>query len=585
MRGGGEHAPRTLDWAQACLANHMTGWDVCGWRDRPANGLGESGGSVGNVMDLALSNSCHPGHARISFRFCALRLAQHVFLVGLEMRSGTLGHAELANAGQCACLLDRRLSRWRCSFASSCSRDSFGTVRTLRNAMSSRSAGVPPSGRLCAGGVFISAHVIPPPSILSAARMSERNGVCLEVSSVPVDKGSEGCPRSLLQWSMFQITSPSGRRESTRHPARGDFVPHRPRVGYHPLANRRSVTYTSLSMARAQRKEQIEALERLRKRRVVVYITGDRQPNLGTQIAGDVFPMIYDLLSRIGRVPELDLFIYSTGGITMVAWGLINLLREFSASLSVLVPFRALSTATLIALGANEIVMSRLGQLSPVDPSVNTPFNPPAPQQPGASLQGFLPVSVEDVRGFLDLARDEAKLKDEQIIAGVFSQLATDVRPLALGNVHRAKEQIKMLTEQLLLLHIPEVDKNRVGPIVETFTRRLFSHDYLIGRQEAKRIIGPEVVDAPQQVEAAMMDLYSSYAKDLELSTIYNPEGALGKDTQKVVSFQRAYIESTDGCYAFKTVQEIGRIQVQQMPPVFGINVRLIQEGWTAEDC
>jgi len=157
---------------------------------------------------------------------------------------------------------------------------------------------------------------------------------------------------------------------------------------------------------------------------------------LGTQIAADVFPLIYGLLSKMGHTPTLDLFIYSTGGQTMVAWGLLNLLREFADSLSVLVPFRALSTATLIALGANEIVMSRLGQLSPVDPSVNTPFNPPAPQQLGGPPQGaFLPVSVEDVRGFLDLARDEAKIKDESLIADVFSRLAADVRPLALARL------------------------------------------------------------------------------------------------------------------------------------------------------
>jgi hypothetical protein len=337
-------------------------------------------------------------------------------------------------------------------------------------------------------------------------------------------------------------------------------------------------------MARAQRKQQIEELERLRGRRLVAYVTGDRPPNLGTQIAGDVFPLMHSLLSKMGHVPALDLFIYSTGGYTMVAWGLINLLREFADSLSVLVPFRALSTATLIALGADEIIMSSLGQLSPVDPSVNTPFNPPIPQQPGVPpQQGFLPVSVEDVRGFLDLARDEAKLNDEQVIAGVFSQLATDVRPLALGNVHRAKEQIKMLTEKLLRLHIPESSSDRIAPIIKMFTRELFSHDYLISRKEAKSIIGPEVVDVPQQVEDAMMGLYNAYAADLELNTIYNAEGALGKEQQKTVTLRRAYIESSDGCHVYRTVQEIKRVQTQQTPPVFGVNVRAIEEGWMPE--
>jgi hypothetical protein len=239
-------------------------------------------------------------------------------------------------------------------------------------------------------------------------------------------------------------------------------------------------------------------------------------------------------------------------------------------------------------LGANEIVMSRLGQLSPVDPSVNTPFNPPAPQQPGVP-QGFLPVSVEDVRGFLDLARSETegKLQGEEAMADVFSRLATDVRPMALGNVYRAKEQIKMLTEKLLKLHIPLDGHNRIGPIVETFTRRLFSHDYLIGRKEAKEVIGPEVVDASPAIETAMMALYKSYAADMELNTIFNPDGALGQDNNKVLSFRRAYLESKDGCYVYKTTQHLQRIQVQPgpgMPPVFAMNTRQVGDGWERED-
>lgn len=331
-------------------------------------------------------------------------------------------------------------------------------------------------------------------------------------------------------------------------------------------------------MPRGQRKQQIAELERIRGRRVIAYVTGDRQPNLGAQIAPDVFPLVHNLLSTAARAPNLDLFIYSTGGMTMAAWGLMNILREFADSLSVLVPFRALSTATLIALGANEIVMSRLGQLSPVDPSVNTPFNPPA-MQPGT----FLPVSVEDVRGFLDLAREEAGLNDTQSLAGVFSLLAGDVKPLALGNVYRAKEQIKLLTEKLLRLHIPDSEKERIGPIVETFTRKLFSHDYLIGRQEAKNILGPEVVDASPEVEKAMMDLYDSYAGDLELNATFVHEGVLGKDNHKVVTAKRAYVESSDKAYVFRTIIELQRIQTQPTPPVFGINIAVIEEGWIPE--
>jgi Serine dehydrogenase proteinase len=336
-------------------------------------------------------------------------------------------------------------------------------------------------------------------------------------------------------------------------------------------------------MSRAGRKGLIANLERLRERRVIAYVTGDRPPNLAAQIATDTLPLFYGLLAKIGQTERLDLFIYSTGGITMAAWGLVNLLREFAKHLSVLVPFRALSTATLIALGADEILMGRLGQLSPVDPSVVSPFNPPAPQQPGVATT-LLPVSVEDVRGFVDLARDEAQVKDEKLLAEVFKQLAADVRPLALGSVHRAKEQIKILTEKLLWLHTQEADKARVAGIVETFTRKLFSHDYLIGRKEARAILGERVTDAPENIEAAMWNLYLAYAEDLELSKPYSAEAALGPSNQKVVGLQRAYVETAEGSFVFKTTREVRRVQLkQQGVPVAAVQERLIDEGWTLE--
>jgi len=52
-------------------------------------------------------------------------------------------------------LFARRFSRWRFSFASSRRIASFGTVSTFRNAMSRRSAGLPPSRRFTGAGRLI----------------------------------------------------------------------------------------------------------------------------------------------------------------------------------------------------------------------------------------------------------------------------------------------------------------------------------------------------------------------------------------------------------------------------------------------
>ena len=137
-------------------------------------------------------------------------------------------------------------------------------------------------------------------------------------------------------------------------------------------------------MAVKERKELIATLEENLSARVITLVTGDRQ-GMETRIAPDLLPLISEHLSRIGPTENLVLFIYTPGGDSIAGWGLVNLLRQYCNKFTVLVPFRALSCGTLIALGADEIVMGKHGFLSPIDPSVASPFNPPGP---GAQQSG-----------------------------------------------------------------------------------------------------------------------------------------------------------------------------------------------------
>ena len=335
-----------------------------------------------------------------------------------------------------------------------------------------------------------------------------------------------------------------------------------------------------------QRLALIKQIQKERESRVVAYFTGDRQPGLETRIGMDVFPFFYDVLCRMGKQEKIDLLVYSTGGATMAAWGLVNLVREFCDKLCVLVPFKAHSSATLIALGADEIIMSRMGQLSPVDPTVTSPFNPILQSQvaPGMPPQ-FLPVSVEDVVAFLDLTREEAKLKEEANITEVVKALASDVRPIALGSVYRAKKQIGMLATNLLRLHMNEQEQPKIEKIVVTLTRELYSHDYLIGRKEAKGLIGLKVAECSDAFEKTMMDLYSEYAESMDLNRPYNQDAVLGNQTTKVVELDRAFIETMERTYVFRTKREVKRFKsMQQGVPMEGFQERNLQEGWQLEN-
>lgn len=339
-------------------------------------------------------------------------------------------------------------------------------------------------------------------------------------------------------------------------------------------------------MQRNERHQLIKEIEELRGSRVLVYIAGDRN-GLETKIASDIFPFFLEHLAHMGYKEKLDLYIYSTGGITMAGYGLVNLMKEFCKSFNVIIPFKALSCATLIATGADEILMTKMGQLGPIDPSITTPLGPmvPIPGQPGSAQ--VVPLNVEDVMSYLDLAKKYAgSEEDKALMARIFEKLSESVHPLALGQVNRVREQIGFLASTLLSSHIE--DKKRVDKIVETLIRGRFSHDYLIGRKEAKDVIQLPVADnVDPQLEQKIVQLYSEYDNLLQLSIPYHPEIVLGDSDVKTANLNRAIIESNGLTHVFRTVREVKRITVSPptVPsPVVAYEERMISERWVKDE-
>lgn len=54
----------------------------------------------------------------------------------------------------------------------------------------------------------------------------------------------------------------------------------------------------------------IKAIERTNNSKVICYITNDNPLFTGT-IADDIFPIFFEILEKIGKVPRIDLFLYS----------------------------------------------------------------------------------------------------------------------------------------------------------------------------------------------------------------------------------------------------------------------------------
>ena len=163
----------------------------------------------------------------------------------------------------------------------------------------------------------------------------------------------------------------------------------------------------------------IKKIEEGRKSRLISYITGDRQP-FAARIADDVIPIFERHLQNIGYNNKISLFLYTRGGDMLTPLRLVKLVRNYCKYFEVVVPYRAHSAGTSIALGADSIVMGKMGELSPVDPTTGHAFNPKNPLNPNQPLE----ISVEDVNSYFLFAKEKAGVKDEQMSA-IYSHLTT----------------------------------------------------------------------------------------------------------------------------------------------------------------
>lgn len=328
----------------------------------------------------------------------------------------------------------------------------------------------------------------------------------------------------------------------------------------------------------ADRIDLYEELEQKRESRVLVYVTGDR-PGLETQIHPEVLDFFVEHLDDIGDTEKVTLFLYTRGGSTLAGWSIVNLIRQFCNRFEVIVPVKAHSSGTLIALGADTIVMTKQATLGPIDPSVNTPLNP---QVPGAPPNSRVPVSVEAINGFMALA-SEMGVTESGDLAQVLSDLTQHVHPLVLGNVYRSRTQIRMLGERLLLKHMTDQD-DKIERILDFLTSESGSHDYTIYRQEARDDLGLNVERPDDDLYRVIKGIYSDIAQELALTVPYALDVLLGTQTTATYELVRGLIESVEeGSHRFVSRGQLVKQQIQIQPGVLqeGIQDNRTFEGWT----
>lgn len=300
------------------------------------------------------------------------------------------------------------------------------------------------------------------------------------------------------------------------------------------------------------RREYIKELEGLRGSRVIAYITGDRD-HCHAQISEDAVRPLFDVLRQMDKVGQIDLFLYSRGGAAEVPWRIASALRQYSDSWSILIPFRANSAATLLALGADEIIFGEHGELGPIDPTQYF-------QKPGsAAVEG---ISVEDVMAYLRFVQEEVGLSDQVALAQGLGHLSQNLGAVSLGSVHRLRSHIRDVALRMLASQKEPLNERIRETIVDTLATKVYAHGHAISFQEAKAI-NLRAVTAQEDVEKAMWNLLCAYEQDLKIREI--PDISVDiSEKSKVEEIAIAVVESREITFEFRGRFEIN--VVQQMP-------------------
>lgn len=301
-------------------------------------------------------------------------------------------------------------------------------------------------------------------------------------------------------------------------------------------------------MSFKERTKIIQEIENERQSVVLCYLTTLR-PNVPGQIADDAVRIIFNHLVHFPRRPikKLDLFLCSNGGSGTVPWRLVSLFREFSESFNVLIPFRAYSAASLIALGADEIVMHPFAELGPIDPTVSNEFNPIE-----AATGRRLGISIEDVKAYVNFIKNTVGITHEDELIKAIEILAQKIHPLALGNVERFMSQSRMIAKKILRTHMNVDDEHAINEIIENMASKLYFHGHPINRIEAKNELKLKVkTDISENLEKKIWELYEDFEREFEnLKTfdpsidLFNLRSESNSEPEKIYDLIHAVIES-----------------------------------------
>ncbi|UZE93917.1 MAG: hypothetical protein IB618_04125 [Candidatus Pacearchaeota archaeon] len=221
-----------------------------------------------------------------------------------------------------------------------------------------------------------------------------------------------------------------------------------------------------------KRKELILDIEKQLKGKVIIYFANFTHP-FGI-ISGEDIMLFEETLASIGKTERLFLIINSPGGYPDAAEKMIMLCRARCKKFYVVVPNEAKSAATMISLGADEIWMSHISELGPIDPIITHNQNN---FQAWAYLSGFNSIKGEII---------ESK---NPLLIQMYLPLLNKIDPTILDICLRTTYDAKKFAEKWLKKHMLKRNQKQAEKTAEILSSadKYLTHTKVIDYKEARR--------------------------------------------------------------------------------------------------
>lgn len=214
-----------------------------------------------------------------------------------------------------------------------------------------------------------------------------------------------------------------------------------------------------------------------------------------------------DLLRSIGHIKNLELLIHSSGGLPENARKIVKMCREYCENFTIIVPDAAKSAATIVALGADKIIMGITSELGPIDPQFLIPI-----PTPGGIIQQIKPAWAI-VRGFEEVIKDAVDENGKIKVA--YIPILNNIDVSLVKEAKEAMENAKRIAEEFLKNGMLKENHKKAEETARqlAYAEKYTIHAYLIDWREAKDLLGENNVEYLQPDDKIWKLYWELYAR------------------------------------------------------------------------